>query len=758
MNEIALLSGIGLRGRRRAGLLATLAVLLLAAIGITAGLAVSRQGAPLLDAVATDADVAHLVISGEPAAIERVASDPEVLAWSGPFTTVGGVELILTDESVPMQLTVLESPDIEVNRPARRSGEWATGADEIVLDRSVGADLGIGIGDTIVLRSSGVDHELVVVGTAVSLTDCFYPQCDPGRAWIGPATFSRFRDSDDVYAQGWLRFQDPAQADPFVQRQAAAGVAGIGGTESWLDTRDDFLALDRIFGSFVSAFGVFVLAVAAVVIAGSTAIRVVAQRRQIGLLGAIGCTPRQITLGLLVENVLIGLVAAVVGWFLGGFLVPSLQLGIGLTLGPQDPSWSVGGLVVCVVTISSILVLATVVPAVSAARRPVTDVLRDAPRERTSWMNRHSSGVPSHLSLLGVREAASRPLRTALSSVAIAVAVVGTLVSVGMIGGVEAVAADPAVAGTPWDVALVPGDVSPEQVEDALAATSGVERWYSEVARRSTLDEGAFLSVATGGDPADAGFVIADGRPMRATDEAIAGYGFLERFGLAVGDQVAVLVGTTPITVRIVGQYRVTEDSGEVLRYRLEHLEAAEPDVVPDVYRIVVGDAADASAVGAALVGRLGPQARTEILDTGTDDMAPLLVALRLVALVLLVMAATNLLSTLLTSTREAAGRVGVQLALGFTPRQLVAEGAVAGAATGLLAVATGLPLGLWVFRLLADLVSSGMGVGPGWMPWPSALSVTVLGIAAVVVSGALGACAVALTASRPAADLVRGE
>ena len=89
-----------------------------------------------------------------------------------------------------------------------------------------------------------------------------------------------------------LVHDDPAAADPFVERQAAAGVEGIGGSDSWLDTRSDFLTLDRVFGSFVTAFGVFVLAVAAVIIAGSTAMRIVTQRRDIALMGAIGSTPR----------------------------------------------------------------------------------------------------------------------------------------------------------------------------------------------------------------------------------------------------------------------------------------------------------------------------------------------------------------------------------------------------------------------------------------------------------------------------------
>ncbi len=402
--------------------------------------------------------------------------------------------------------------------------------------------------------------------------------------------------------------------------------------------------------------------------------------------------------------------------------------------------------------------MATVVPAVSAARRPVTDVLRDVPRDRVSWLTRRTGALPSRLSMLGVREVASQPTRGALAALAIAVAVVGTLVSVGFLGGVGAVVADPARAGSPWDVAVVPGDLPRDEVEATLATTPGAGTWFSEVARRSTLDEGAFLSVAVGGDPAAAAYDIAGGRSMRAAGEGIAGYGFLERFGVSVGDEVKVLAGTTPVTVEIVGWYRETEDSGEVLRYRLETLSRAEPGVVADVYRVDATDGVSRADLGTALGERLGPEARVEVLDTGIEDLEPLMVVLRLIAVVLVVMAGTNLLSTLLTSSRESAGRIGVQLAVGFTPRQMKAQGAASGAALGVVATVVGVPLGLWIFRAMSDAVSTGIGVGPGWMPAPSPLAAAVLVVGAIVVSAGLGALAVARVARRPASDLVRGE
>ncbi len=485
--------------------------------------------------------------------------------------------------------------------------------------------------------------------------------------------------------------------------------------------------------------------------------RLVERRREIGLLGAVGFTPRQVSAALLLEHLALGVVAAVVGWFLAGFLAPSLQLGIGAALGTQHPAWTLLGLAVTVLVITVILTLATLLPARRAARQPVTDVLRDVPGERAGRLTRRVAGLPRRLSMLGIRDVASRPGRGALTALAIAVAVVGAVVSAGFVGAVDTVRADPSRAGSPYDVTVVT-PAAPAQVEAALASDPKVGGWYSELWRRSTFHDGAFMAVAVGGNPDDARFRLGGGRAMQAAGEAIAGYGFLKRFGVSVGDEVRFLAGTTPLTVRIVGWYRETEDSGEILRYRLETLTAAEPDAAPDTYRLTAASGTSPGALAAEVQQRSPSDARVEVIDTSSEDLDTFTFAIRLVALILIAMAGINLLTSMLTSTRESARRVGVEQAVGFTPRQLIAQGAMSGAVLGLAAVLVGVPFGLWLFGVLSNLVSDGIGVGPGWMPLPDATQLAVLALVAVVLSAGLGALAVARLARRPAAQLVRWE
>ncbi len=751
-----LLAGVSLRSRRRLGLVATVVVLVIAALGISAGLTVARQGAPLLDAAAERADVAHLVLYGDPPALAEVAADPAVVASAGPFSTTSDLELTIGEERIPIQATALDDPDVDVNRPPVMDGRWATAPDEVVLDRSLAADVGLAPGDSATFVSRGETTELTVVGTAVNFTDCFYPLCDPGRVWVTTDGFDRLGPVD-AFGQVWLRFADPSAADAFVEQISASGIEGVRGNDTWLDTRGDFLTLDRIFGSFISVFGVFVLACAAVVVAGSTAMRIVTRRREIGLLGAIGCSPREIAVSLITENVALGVVAAAVGWALGGLAVPSLQVGIGATLGPQDPSWSLLALGVAVGVIVVVLTLATLVPARRAARRPVTDVLRDVPPGGASWLSRRLSRLPGRLELLGAQEAAARPTRSALAALAVVVALMGTIVSLGFIRAIEVVADEPARQGDPWDVVVDPGDLDADAVTSALDGDDDVDHWFTELERRSTLDEGAFLAVAVGGIE-QAEYRIVDGHAVAAPGEAIVGYGFLQRFDVEVGDRVEILAGSSPLSFEIVGWYRETEDSGEILRFGLADLAVVEPGIGPGVYRVAIRDGAVPTVVADRLGARLGEQARVGTVDTGIDDMQPFFLALRLIAGILVVMAGVNLLSTLLIATREAARRTGVELSIGFTPRQITVHGAFAGLTTGAIASLVAVPAALLLFRWLSDLVSRGLGAGPGWMPLPPAMPVAVLVLVTLGVTGALGAASVARMARRPASDLIRSE
>lgn len=757
MAGLGALVAAGLRGRRRGGLVATFLVLVLAAAAIAIGLSVINQGTRQIDAAAREADVAHLVLSGDATGLRQAAADPQLVATAGPFD-VTDVVARLEGGDEETRLVALDDPAVAVGRPLLRSGRWLdpTRDDELVLDRSAAVELGLDPGDRVTVAVGDREVTFTVVGSAIDLTDCGYPQCDPIRAFVSEAGLARL--GAPGYAILLARLPAPSLADATAARLLAS-VPGVRGSESWPDTRGDLLAVDRIFGRFVTVFGVFVLVAACIVVAGSLVVRMTARRREVGLLQAVGCTSRQVTLALVTEHLLVGMVAVVTGWLLAGLLAPQLQIGVSGVVGRSAPAWSPRTLVITSVLLGGVLVAATILPAWRVGRLPVSDVVRDVPPERLSWLARHTAGLPRSLGALGMQEAAARPGRSLLAALALALGVVTAIVASGFVGTIGEAVGSHARVGDPWDVTIDPAEgATPAAIEAVLATTPGVGAWFTETGRRTTLGDEAFLSQAIGGEVGAARYEIGEGRAVERPGEAVIGYGMVRRFGLGVGDTVTFTISTHSITDTVVGWYRETEDSGEVLQYRFEELERIEPGVTPEVVRVVAADGTEPAALAAALGGRLGRTAEVAAYEADVGGLGAFEAVLRLIALVVAAVAAANLLSVMLTSTRESARLIGVEQTLGFTPGQLIRHGAVAAASLGLLGALLGVPLGLWLFRVMSDAVTSLIGAGPGFGQPPSILALVVLGLAMVAVAGALGALAASRLARRPAAELVRWE
>ena len=625
-----------------------------------------------------------------------------------------------------------------------------------MFDRSAAIELGLEPGDTVTLARGERTSTFTVAGTAIDLTDCGYPQCDPIRVFVSTSGLDRLGGAQ--FAMLFARLADSSSADAAAARLLAT-VPGVNSTESWPDTRGDLLAVDQIFGRFITVFGVFVLVASCVVVAGSMVVRMTARRREIGLLEAVGCTSRQVTLALVFEHLAIGFVAAMIGWGVAGFLAPQLQIGVSDVIGRSSVHWSLSILAVTLAVFGVILAATTIIPAWRAGRLPVSDVIRDAPPERLSTLARHSAGLAGPIQTLGVDEVAARPARSLLAAMAVALAVVTAIVSSGFIRTIGQAVDSPGRVGDPWDATIVPGDgTPPDVVEAALLATKAASSWYTETGRRSTIGDEAFLSQAIGGDPEAARFEIGEGRSIERSGEAIIGYGMVNRFDLGVGDTVTFSAGGVPLTVTIVGWYRELEDSGEVLQYRLEQLQAVQPATRVSNYRVTAAEGFDSAGLASALTTQLGDSATVEAQDPDTGALGAFGAVLRLITVVVGAVAAANLLSMMLTSTRESARTIGIEQALGFTPRQLVAHGVLGAATIGLIGVVVGVPFGLWLYRVMSDAVTSLIGAGPGFGRYPSVADVLLFGAAALAMAAALGALATRRLANRPPAELVRWE
>lgn len=750
-----------LRGRRLRAMLLFVVVIALASAALIGGLEGQTKASDRWDAAFEEANGAYVTIDGDPETIAEVAALPEVAASTHSYRRSAGDLDVLRDGEPLTTAFVREmarDDRSEIARPLLRDGRWARpGADdEIVVDRAFGLDEGIDVGDRIALATPGGARSFAVVGRAIDLVDCFYPNCDPVTTWLDPAGFERL-DVDSIH-MGFLRLHDPDSDDRFI-----AGLTGRQvGTQGWIDTRDDTLAVYEIFGAFLSAFGVFVMIAAAVVVAGSMATRAVARRHDIGLLKAVGATPRQVTAAIVMSHVVAAAVGVAVGWVLGGFLAPATEVDLGETLGTGGVSFSLPGLLVALMVVELIVVAATIVPAWRAGRVPTTAALASvaARPARGRLLGRATARLGmGPVGLAGVRDAFGRPARSALTAVALALAIVAVLATAGTRRTVDRVFGDPVLVGNPEELRVYPSGVQTETIPSILDTEAGVSSWFTETPEDLALGDETFLGVALGGDIEHAGFDMREGRMFAGSGEAVAGWGLLNRLGLDVGDEVTVEANGRPMPLRIVGWYRESEDTGEILRFLLADLQRVRPEAGPQWASVNLAEDATPETVAASLTPELGRAARVEVQTIeGNDEIDAFRLAFLLISALVVIVALANLASTMLLAVRERTHDLGVLRAVGVTPRQVVASVAAGGAALAVAAALIGVPLGWVVSNTVTEVVGAASGIGPGIGAGPGIITALVVVFVVVAVAAVLGALSTRRAAKAEVSQLVRYE
>ena len=750
-----------LRGRRLRATLLFVVVVALASTSLIAGLEGQKRAGADWDAAFEEANGAHVTIDGDPKLMAKVADMPEVAASTHPYRR-SLAELDLRLGGKPVTTTYVRemaADDLsEIARPLLRDGRWARpGAEgEIVLDRAFALAEGVEVGDRITIATPGGHRPFTVVGRAIDLVDCFYPNCEGVTTWVDPAGYERIDvDSTELV---FLRLHDPYADDKFIAKLNDYPL----GTQGWIDTRDDTVTVYEVFGAFLGAFGVFVMIAAAVVVGGSMATRAVARRRDVGLLKAVGATPRQVAAAIVLSHTVAAAAGVLIGWVLGGLLVPVTEVGLGDTLGTSGGAFSPGGLITALIVLESIVVVTTAVPAWRAGRASTAAALTSvgARPARGRLLGRATARLGmGPVGVAGVRDAFGRPARSALTAVALALAIVAVLTTVGTERTIDRVFGDPTLTGDPEDVRVIPTGEGSEAVPAVLDGEPGVAAWFTETRQDLALGDETFLGRAMGGDVEHAGFDVQEGRMFARSGEAVAGWGLLNRFGLDVGDRVTVKASGRPIELTIVGWYREGEDTGEVLRFPLTDLQSVDPQAEADWAGVNVEPGVDAEMVAASLTRQLGGTARVEVATVEmSDEIQVFRLAFLLVSVLVVIMALANLASTMLLAVHERTHDLGVLRAVGVTSRQVVVMVAVGAGALAVLAALIGIPLGWAVTAAVTEVVGAATGIGPGIGASPGTLAVLAVVPLAVAIAALLGAASARRAAQAEVSELVRYE
>lgn len=317
---------------------------------------------------------------------DQVAAVPGVTR-AAPVVNQDGAQILDSNgepSSSPGQLNVgaswdevdaAKNPDAVIGRGPERDGE-------VVFDTSTAAKFGFEIGDQVtILTPLAPDIEkkwevtgIVDLGLPGGATVALFDLATAQKYLVGPGLITSVQaDIEEGLTQEEManRISDALDSDDFTvltgAESVAAAQAEIAASLGFLNT---FLLVFALIAVFVAGFLIF-----------NTFAMLVAQRtKELALLRAIGASRDQVRFTVILESVVLGLVASVVGLGAGVLLARALRglfglFGIDLPAGDLSltPTIVAASFAVGVV----ITVIAALAPAIRASRVPPVAAMRD---------------------------------------------------------------------------------------------------------------------------------------------------------------------------------------------------------------------------------------------------------------------------------------------------------------------------------------------------------------------------------------------
>jgi len=716
----------------------SLVALILAAASATLALSVSlRAGAadPYEKiARATNAADVHVVGRGNLAALARA---PGVKAAEGPFRLVG-VRVRSRPSNFNVALEGVGARPPRIDRPKLTDGRWLSGAaGEVVLDRRTARDRGVHVGQRLTILLPDRRATLTVVGIAVS--------AGQDRSWASEGTVAALPSGDDPLGRVLeLQLADRNASGAFVDDVRRRYPPDQLNAYDWVDRQE---VTDRTATSSVVLGSASLAALLAVgfIIANAIGGRILASRRDIGLLKAAGFTPGGVTALFVVENLVVAGAASIVGTAVGIALSPLLLEPTASLLGTGTPSGLRAVTVAAgVLGVIAVVCLFTALPAWRAGRLGVLEAIALG---RTSVSTKPSRAARAAAALhfppavvLGVKDAFASRSRAAMTIASLALTMGTVIMALGTEATYRRVIQDSSLRAKPYELLVGTNEVSPARTRALLAAQSAKVSGTATVAGTTASVPASPVDVwarAVGGDYQRRPYAVRDGRMITGPGEAIVGRGLLDALHLRVGDRLPLEAAGTRLDLRIVGRYVEPDNDGRTAIFDRRSVPAAAlARFGPVQYELQLRDRSDAHAVQAALVRTSAGQFDVEATEDGVrqerSDLRPVLYG---TDALLLAIGLVNLLTTLLLGIRERVRDFAIFKVVGLTPRQVLASVTSGGTLLSSVAVVAGIAIGLPVFHALVTVTNPSDGpdlvTSPTWwwvvLMFPGALLFTTL-------------------------------
>ncbi|MEV7238298.1 FtsX-like permease family protein [Streptomyces sp. NPDC051020] len=713
---------------------------------------------------------AHVVATFDAAkaSAEQLAASahrPGVEAAAGPFAQV--TLNIPTDwlGHAPGSITLVgrADPAGPVDRVDLTAGRWATRPGEVVVYMGFRGTFDNLLGQTIAPTGA---PPLTVVGIANSMSNS-------AGGWVTPEQMAAL---DPTAEQMLYRFTD-ASSDEALKAGLAKATEGLPGNaltsaQSYLTLKQAFSASADAYLPFMSVFGALGLVVAVLIVGNVVSGAVVSGYRHIGVLKALGFTPRQVVavyIAMVSVPAIAGAVlGTVAGWALARPIVDMAFNGIETgTAALAPPAWLP---VACMVAVPLLVALAAFLPASRAHRISAAEAITAGSAPRTGrglrvqrWLS--GTRLPRSVSL-GLGQPFARPARTALTMASIVLGVVTVTFATGLTGTLLASMQPPGgdngrtfvhvqVGGA--DAHQTVPKLTDAQIEAVLRATPGSDQVTSRAFERVGLvgyTQPVFADFY-GGDALERPLHVAKGRPATGPGEVVAGPAFLDQHGLKLGDRITLDVSGRLLPVTIVGE--PVQGNARAVASNAATLAGTGVELHVVEYVVRLAPRADADAYVKA-VKDADPGLYPSVVTHDVNGPIASVISFSTIFTVLLcVVAALGVFNTVLLNIRERRRDLGMLKSIGMTPRQVVAMTVTSVAGLGLVSGIIGVPLGMAAHRLIVENITILVFTDSMINVWHAPLLIAVA-LAGVFIA-VLGALLPSRTAARlPIAEVLHNE
>ena len=276
-------------------------------------------------------------------------------------------------------------------------GRWPAAGDEVVIDAGTADKQGYEVGDTVEITTLQPKRAFELVGVAQ------YGSLDS----LGNASFVVFTipaaqellDREGQYDAISAAAREGTSEDELVaaiEPALPASAEVVSASQEAQDQSDEVSQFTQIFRYFLLAFAAIALFVGAFVIFNTFSITVAQRTREFATLRTIGASRRQVLGSVILESLVIGLLASLIGLGLGVLLaegIDALFRSLGVELPQANRVFAVRTVVVSLIVGVGITLLAGLFPAIRATRVPPIAAVREGaslPRSRfarfTPWI------------------------------------------------------------------------------------------------------------------------------------------------------------------------------------------------------------------------------------------------------------------------------------------------------------------------------------------------------------------------------------